>query len=169
MLVVFSNLFFFSLPTIFFYMFLYNLTFIGLVWIFLSFYSKSLKTLFSLNVFSFDGAHLMFLTIFLFSLAGVPPFIGFFSKIYLLNLISSQSFFLLYSLFIIVLLVGLYFYVQNIRFLHSTNCYTNTKPFLIVSRRPLFFVYYSCFWAFVTINGFLVSEDLLIFFFWLLL
>lgn len=163
---VFFNLFFFPLPTIFFYMFLYNLTLIGLIWIFISFYNKSFKTLFSLNVFSFDSPALMFVTLFLFSLAGVPPFIGFFSKIYLLNLLINQGFFTLYTLFVVLLIIGLYFYIQNIRFLHSTSHNNNVKPFIGVVRKPLVLTYYLSFWGFFVLNGFIISEDIMLYFFW---
>lgn len=106
-----------------------------------------------------------FVTLFLFSLAGVPPFIGFFSKVYLLNLLVNQGFFVLYSLFVVLLIVGLYFYVQNIRFIHSTNHTNNVKPFLGGVRKPLALTYYLIFWGFIVLNGFILSEDLLLYFF----
>lgn len=142
MSLVFTNLFFNTLPIIFFYMFLYNLTLIGFFWILMSFYNRQLKTLYSFNIFSFDSSYLFFLTIFLFSMAGVPPFMGFFSKIYLLDLLVDQSFFLLYSIFVVLLIFGLYFYMQNLRFLHSTNLNQNSKPFLKNERKPVSLIYY---------------------------
>ena len=165
---VFSNLFINSLPVIFFYMFVYNLTLIGFFWILMSFYNSSFKTLYSFNVFSFESSYLLFLTIFLFSLAGVPPFIGFFSKIYLLNMLVEQSFFLLYSIFIVLLIFGLYFYMQNLRFLHSTNYQNNFKPFLINERKSFTLFYYLLFLSFFLINGVFFIEDLLLYFSWLL-
>ena len=165
---VFSNLFINTLPVIFFYMFVYNLTLIGFFWILMSFYNSSFKTLYSFNVFSFESSYLLFLTIFLFSLAGVPPFIGFFSKVYLLNMLVEQSFFLLYSIFIVLLIFGLYFYMQNLRFLHSTNYQNNFKPFLINERRSFTLFYYLLFLSFFLVNGVFFIEDLLLYFSWLL-
>lgn len=145
-------------------MFVYNLTLIGFFWILMSFYNSSFKTLYSFNVFSFESSYLLFLTIFLFSLAGVPPFIGFFSKVYLLNMLVEQSFFLLYSIFIVLLIFGLYFYMQNLRFLHSTNYQNNFKPFLINERRSFTLFYYLLFLSFFLINGVFFIEDLLLYF-----
>jgi len=130
----------------------------------MSFYNSSFKTLYSFNVFSFESSYLLFLTIFLFSLAGVPPFIGFFSKVYLLNMLVEQSFFLLYSIFIVLLIFGLYFYMQNLRFLHSTNYQNNFKPFLINERRSFTLFYYLLFLSFFLINGVFFIEDLLLYF-----
>lgn len=93
-------------------------------------------------MFSFDSSLLFFITVFLFSLAGVPPFIGFFSKVYLLNLLVTQSFFVLYPLFIILLIFGLYFYVQNLRYLHTTKACNNSKPFLLNVRKSISLTYY---------------------------
>jgi NADH:ubiquinone oxidoreductase subunit 2 (subunit N) len=86
----------------------------------MSFYNSNFKTLFTFNTLS-STSYLPFLTVFLFSSAGVPPFIEFFSKVYLLNLLVEQDFSLLFYLFITLLIFGLYFYVQNLCFLHSTN------------------------------------------------
>ena len=165
---VFSNLFINTLPVIFFYMFLYNLTLIGFFWILMSFCNNNFKTIYSFNIFSFESSYLFFLTIFLFSLAGLPPFMGFFSKIYLLNLLIEQSFFLLYSIFIVLLIFGLYFYMQNLRFLHSTNYKNTFKPFLKNERKPFSLFYYLILWSFFLINGVFFIEDLLIYFTWLL-
>ena len=131
----------------------------------MSFYSIKFKTLYAFNMFSFDSTYLFFLTVFLFSLAGVPPFMGFFSKIYLLNLLIDQSFFLLYSIFIILLIFGLYFYMQNLRFLHSTNFKSNFKPFLKNERKSFFMFYYLLVCTFLLINGVFFVEDLLLYFF----
>ena len=130
----------------------------------MSFYNNSFKTLYSFNIFSFESSYLFFLTVFLFSLAGVPPFIGFFSKIYLMNLLVDQSFFLLYSVFIVLLIFGLYFYMQNLRFLHSTNYKNNFKPFLRNERRSLLMNYYLITWSFLLINGVFIIEDLMLYF-----
>jgi NADH-quinone oxidoreductase subunit N len=166
---VFSNLFVNTLPIIFFYMFLYNMTLIGFFWILMSFYNSAFKTLHSFNIFSFESSYLFFITVFLFSLAGVPPFMGFFSKVYLLNLLVDQSFFLLYSIFIVLLIFGLYFYMQNLRFLHSTNHQNNFKPFLRNERKPISLFYYLLLWTFFLINGVFFIEDILVYFVWLVL
>jgi NADH-quinone oxidoreductase subunit N len=149
-------------------MFIYNFTLVGFFWLLMSFNNKTFKTLYSFNFFGFESSYLFFLTIFILSLAGVPPFMGFLSKIYLLNLLIDQSFFILYSVFIILLIFGLYFYVQNLRFLHSTNLKNNHKPFLRGERKILGLYYYLILWTFFLVNGIFFIEDSLLYFHWLL-
>ena len=165
---VFSNLLTNIIPVIFLYMLVYNLTLIGFFWILMSFHNSSFKTLFSFNTFSFNSSYLLFLTIFLFSLAGVPPFIGFFSKVYLLNLLVEQNFSLLFCLFIVLLIFGLYFYVQNLRFLHSTNAKSLNKTYMTNERYSFVMFYYLITLSFMLINGVFIVEDLLLYFIWLL-
>jgi len=149
-------------------MLVYNLTLIGFFWVLMSFYNSKFKTLFSFNTLSFSSSYLLFLTIFLFSLAGVPPFIGFFSKVYLLNLLVEQNFSLLFCLFIVLLIFGLYFYVQNLRFLHSTNAKSLNKTYITNERYSFVMFYYLIILSFILINGVFIVEDLLLYFIWLL-
>ena len=130
----------------------------------MSVFNKSLKTLYSFNLFSFDSFFMFFLTIFLFSLSGVPPFLGFFSKIFLFDLLFNNNFFILYFLFFILLILGLYFYVQNIRFIHSTNQKSISKPFLNNTRTIVPLYYYLVIQAIIIINGIYVLDELLPFF-----
>jgi len=53
-------------------------------------------------------------------MAGVPPFLGFFTKLFIFVIILNASFFLIYWIFFLLLFLGLYFYVQNIRFLNTS-------------------------------------------------
>ena len=76
-------------------------------------------------------------------MAGVPPFLGFFSKLLVFVNNVNNDFFLLYSLLFIILFVGLYFYIQNIRFLHSTNYSTMNFTYLINERVSLVFNYFT--------------------------
>nr|YP_010725840.1 NADH dehydrogenase subunit 2-b [Bakuella subtropica]WDY80885.1 NADH dehydrogenase subunit 2-b [Bakuella subtropica] len=50
-----------------------------------------------------------------FSLAGVPPFSGFFSKVLLLNFFMQANSGLIFFFFIFFLLVSLFFYLKHIR------------------------------------------------------
>jgi len=153
---------------LYFYMTFYNLTLLGIFWLFFSVILKNLKTLYSFSMFSFSSSYLFFLTIFLFSLAGVPPFLGFFNKLFLMNLLINSGFFLLYFLFFIILLFGLYFYMQNLRFLHSTNHGSTSKVFLKNTRVSFTMYYYLITLAFFLINGVFIVDDLIIIFSWIL-
>ena len=98
-------------------------------------------------------------------MAGVPPFIGFFSKLFIITLLINSSFFLFYSLFFVLLLIGLYFYVQNLRFLHSTNLQTSDYAYVESSERvTLGFFYVSTFLLLLLGLGTFYIDDLLLFF-----
>lgn len=150
------------------YMFLYNSSLILLFWTLFTSILTQLKTLHSLNSFYFNSFHLTTLTILLFSMAGVPPFIGFFSKLFILTLLVNNSFLLLYFLFFIVLLIGLYFYIQNIRFLHSTNPNDISTPFMFNERVSIFYYYFALWLLSILIFGIFYVDDILLFFTWLL-
>lgn len=150
------------------YMFLYNTSLILLFWTLFTTILTKFKTLHSFNSFHFNSFHLLVLTILLFSMAGVPPFIGFFSKLFILTLLVNNSFFLLYFLFFVILLIGLYFYIQNIRFLHSTNPGDISTPFVFNERVNLSYFYFGLWLLSILIFGIFYVDDILLFFTWLL-
>ena len=53
-------------------------------------------------------------------MAGVPPFWGFFSKLFIFLAILNTSLSVLFLPLLILLIISLYFYVQNVRFLNAT-------------------------------------------------
>ena len=132
----------------------------------MSFINSNFKTLHSFTGFSLNPFYLFTVTVLLFSMAGVPPFIGFFSKLFLIVLLTNSNFFLLYSIFFITLFLGLYFYVQNIRFLHTTNhstvSYIYTPSFN--ERSNITYYYISITILLFIILGFSYIDDLLLIF-----
>ena len=140
-------------------MIIYNMTLLGVFWMITSILNLSFKTLYSFNIFSFDAFYSFFFTLFLFSLAGVPPFMGFFNKLYLLNIITNNSFFLLYSLLFIILIVGLYFYMQNLRFIHSTNLNDKLNVYLNNDRSIVALYYYLAVQSFIIVNGAFMLDE----------
>ena len=82
------------------------------------------------------------LAIVLFSMAGVPPFLGFFSKLLILILLINSNFFLFYLFFFGLLFFGLYFLTsKNFKFNEKSLKYliknfSNTS-FLIFSSNSL--------------------------------
>jgi NADH:ubiquinone oxidoreductase subunit 2 (subunit N) len=103
-------------------------------------------------------------------MAGVPPFIGFLTKIFILTLITNNSFVLLYTIFFVTLFIGLYFYIQNVRFLHSTNSGEFNYPYVNSSERlvPVFY-YFTVFFLTIVILGVITVEDVLLLFTWYLI
>lgn len=168
-LMVHFTLFTDSNTMLFTYMFIYNITLITLFWVLFTVVNTKFKTLQAFNGFSFDSFHLLLTTILLFSMAGVPPFLGFFSKLFILTLLTNQSFFLLYSLFFVLLLIGLYFYVQNIRFLHSSNPAHMEYAALSGQERVSVHFYYFSIWVLtLIIAGTTYVDDVLLVFTWLM-
>lgn len=149
-------------------MFLYNLSLTTLFWTMFSVIITQFKTLYSFSGFSFNSFFTLLLTILLFSMAGVPPFIGFFSKLFILTLLVNSYFFLLYSIFFVVLLVGLYFYVQNIRFLYSTNLKTLNYPFLGNERHIVTYYYFALTVIILFTSGIFYIDDFLLLMAWLM-
>ena len=163
-----SNAFYTSNVLLFSYMFIYNVTLILVFWIITSNLTSNMKTLYSFSNFSFDSHYLFFITVSLFSMAGVPPFIGFFSKIFILNLLINTNLFLFYFLFFILLFVGLYFYIQNMRFLHSSNLSYSNKQFFMNERNNIALNYFAVLIMFMLIFGIAYVDDILLLFVWAL-
>ena len=111
----------------------------------------------SLNFFS------KVLIIALFSMAGVPPFWGFFSKIFIFTLLCNSNFFILFPFFFILLFVGLYFYIQNIRFLNPTAASNFTPIVEGVYRNVLSYYYLVITLLFLLTFGIYFTEDLFVF------
>ena len=153
---------------LFAYMLIYNTSLITLFWVLFSTVLTQFKTLHSFNSFSFNSFFLLTITILLFSMAGVPPFVGFFSKLFILTLLTNNSFFILYSVFFVVLFIGLYFYVQNIRFLHSTNHNSLAYQYMAVGERvtPTFY-YFTIYILTLLILGTVYVDDILLVVTWL--
>jgi len=155
------------LINVYIYFYIYNITLVVMFWLILTIVSKQFLTLQSFNNFSFNSYYLFTLTILLFSMAGVPPFLGFFSKLLVFVNNVNNDFFLLYSLLFIILFVGLYFYIQNIRFLHSTNYATMNYTYLGNERVLLVFTYFTIWVISFLILGSIAINDIDLFFQWL--
>lgn len=150
------------------YMFVYTSSLTILFWVLFNTIVTEFKTLYSFSNLGFNSFFVLTITVLLLSMAGVPPFIGFFSKLFIVILLLTSSFFLLYSLLFVILFLGLYFYVQNIRFLHSTNLRTSNYPFLESERVIPSFHYFTVFFLNFTLLGVVYIDDVLIVFSWIL-
>jgi len=103
-------------------------------------------------------------------MAGVPPFIGFFSKLFILTLLVNNAFVLLYLLFFVLLFIGLFFYIQNIRFLHSTNSLSITPIHInAVEKNTLIYYYFTIIFLTLLLLGLLYIDDLLLIVIWFLM
>jgi NADH-quinone oxidoreductase subunit N len=157
-----------TLVILFIYMFIYNVSLIIIFWTLFQFISFNFKTIYSFSDLKFNFYFVTALSITLFSMAGVPPFLGFFSKLLILILLLNSGFFFFYIFFFGLLFFGLYFYLQNIRFLYSTGLgeinYAHTYNIRISS---LYF-YVTFTFIFLLIFGFSFMDDIVLYFYWLL-
>ncbi len=150
------------------YLHVYNVSLILVFWTFQQFISFNFKTIYSFNDFKFNPYLAALIAITLFSMAGVPPFIGFFTKLLILILLLNSTFFVFYSFFFILLFIGLYFYLQNIRFLYSVG-YNNIEfSHLNNVRVSINYIYFSHLVLFFLTFGFLLIDDVFLYFYWLL-
>ena len=154
---------------LFTYMFIYNLSLISFFWTLFSFINIKLKTLYTFSGFTQNSFFVLNISILLFSMAGVPPFIGFFSKLFVMVLVINNYYFFLYFIFFLLLFLGLYFYMQNIRFLHSTNYKNYYTPSLHNERATLLMFYFIITLLITIVFGLVYIDDFILFFTWLLL
>lgn len=164
---LFNNNFLDTLVILFTYMFIYNISLLVIFWTLQQFVSFNFKTLYSFNDLKFNFYFTISLTVVLFSLAGVPPFIGFFSKLLILLSLINSSFFFFYIFFFGLLFFGLYFYLQNIRFLYSTGVGKMSYAFSFNLRISSLYFYITFTILFFLIFGFFFMDDLILYFYWL--
>ena len=121
-----------------------------------------MKTMFSFNDLSLGGVYSKVILLSFFSMAGVPPLIGFFSKIFLFILLCGSTFVLGFPFFFTTLFISLYFYIQNVRFLNASNV-SNFQPIfeLYIHTIPLYF-YISYLTSFFLIFGAFYMDDILL-------
>jgi NADH:ubiquinone oxidoreductase subunit 2 (subunit N) len=165
---LFFNNFLDTLVILFIYMFIYNLSLLLIFWTLQQFVSFNFKTLYSFSDLKFNFYFVIMLTIVLFSIAGVPPFLGFFSKLLILLILLNSNFFYFYIFFFGLLFFGLYFYLQNIRFLYSTGYGKLNYAFNFNLRLSTIYFYFSFIIAFFLVFGFFFMDDFILYFYWLL-
>lgn len=149
-------------------MWIYNSSLYVIFFTFYQFKNSEMKTLYSFINLGATHYFTKVITISLFSMAGVPPFWGFFAKLFIFTLVCASYFFSLYPFFFLILFIGLYFYIQNIRFLNSTAG-SDFQPIIELNLRVVPVYYYiSLTISFLLIFGFIFTEDLLLIISWTL-
>lgn len=164
---LFYPTFFETSQLLFLYVLVYNFTLFLLLWNLSQFSLLSTKTFHSFSDIKMYPYVIFSLNIIFFSMAGVPPFLGFFTKILILFLLINSAFFLFYFMFLILLLIGLYFYMQNIRFINSLKPSKKKTPYNFFFFRSVFF-YINFIFLFFIITGFIYIDDIILILTWFL-
>lgn len=154
---------FFTLITL--NVFVYTILLFFFFTVFFLFDFRIFRTLSEYKFFKTSGFFNTTLIVIFFSLAGVPPFLGFFSKFLLFAGVFISSNFFLFVFFIFLNLFFIFFYIQNVRFLFSkTNkniyIYQQFKVYLNFS-----LISFLTFMNFVNVSAALIFEYILIFLF----
>jgi NADH-quinone oxidoreductase subunit N len=149
-------------------MVIYNLSLYLVFSTLCQFLSTDVSTLHSFSSLGMNNFYTKVLIIALFSMAGVPPFWGFFSKIFIFTLLCTSNFFILFPIFFSILFVGLYFYIQNIRFLNSTALSDFRPTYEFNTRNTPLYYYITFLVLFFLIFGVMFTEDLLLYVSWIL-
>lgn len=155
-----------TLVIIFIYMFIYNISLLIFFWNFHQFLSFMFKSIYSFSNFKFSFYFLISFVITIFSMAGVPPFAGFFSKLLVMISLSSSNFTIFYFFFFSLLFLGLYFYIQNIRFLLSSNTSNTSYAFEKLMRLATVYFIISFSIIFFLTLGPIFLPDWFYYFYW---
>jgi len=144
------------------YMFIYNITLMSaLITVFNYVLTKS-QTMYSLSNLEFSKLCSTSMVVLILSLAGVPPFIGFFSKILILLSVVSNGFVYVMPFLIVVLFAGLYFYIQNIRFLFTNSKRSGLPSTHVFGKiNDVNSVYLNSLAIYIIINGFAYMDDII--------
>lgn len=167
MLILFLN-FLDLLVAIWFYICVYNLTLFTFAWILCHHEIAHSKSLYHLSTFKNNVLENIAISILLFSMAGIPPFLGFFSKLIILIFLSYTHLFILYFHFFFLLIVSLYFYLQNLRFLYTSSPTASNALFLIYEKKVVLYYYTIVLIVFFLMSGFLFLDDFFMYFMWIL-
>ena len=151
-----------SLSAFFFYMIFYIVSLVGIFSLILSYrvgtsnvrvkYLSELSGLWRTKPVIAVG-----LTVLLCSLAGIPPLVGFLSKLYVLLVLLRENFFLLSVLLIILSIVGVVYYLFLIRVTYFGSTHQTHKDLFISTTSAYFFSFSVCF----LILGIFYAEEIL--------
>ncbi len=147
----------------------YNLALFLIFWTLSQFVKISTKTIYNFSTLRSEPAAVVTMTIVLFSMAGVPPFLGFFTKLFILYSLLNTGFFYLYFSFFVLLIFSLYFYVQNIRFLHSLSPISLISSVTLEYRLPISYVYINLVLLVIFGCGFFYVDDFFLLLTWICL
>lgn len=131
-----------------FYLICYLISVFSLFWFILYFRkNQNIEFIFlnELSLINYNIILLFFISILFFSFIGLPPFIGFFGKLFIyLNLLLQLNYYILILLLIFSVIIGFY-YLRVIRFLYFYNFQFEKKNILNMNINNIFilFIYFN--------------------------
>lgn len=150
---------------ILFYTLIYNISLLLFLTLIVQLSNNSLTTTFYLYKLPQESFFTKIFLITLLSMAGVPPLLGFFSKVSIFVVLTNSNFFILFPIFFILLFNGLYFYLQNARLI-LTNASESDFSLLYITNSNVRFSsttgLLSLLIVFVLITGPALIEDFLL-------
>ena len=150
------------------YLVIYNLTLLILFIFIFSLKPALVKTILLFELARLDFFYLVSFSIIFLSLAGIPPFLGFFSKLFILSCLVFSNFWGLFILLFILLFISLYFYLQNIRILYQSTAQEVSLFSLTYNPLTPSLVSWVIIWnTFLTIGWFYLDDLILLIFFWI--
>jgi NADH-quinone oxidoreductase subunit N len=159
-----------NIVLIYFYLTVYNISSIFIIWTLQTLgYSNNVSLFVLSSLKSLPSVSFIF-TATLFSMAGVPPFIGFFTKLFIFLTFLNNSFLILIFYFTPILLISLYFYTQNIRFIYTLTLGKNLTPIVFNTQRyvNIYYTYFTILnFIFIILSTFFLFDNLL-YFWWLI-
>ena len=142
---LFLNSFTDTLVMLFIYMFIYNLSLIIIFWTLHQFISFNFKTLFSFADLKFNFYFVTSITITLFSIAGVPPFLGFFSKLLILLILINSNFFFFYCFLVFIFIYKILDFCIQLDLLKSLILFFQILEYLLYFSILHFLYCFFCF------------------------
>ncbi len=105
-----------------FYMIIYCISILGIFGIILTINNKNFDYTYNFkNLYKISPILCITLTIFIFSLAGIPPTAGFFAKFFILKNIMSYGYFELSIYILIMSIISLFYYLNIIKYIYFSK------------------------------------------------
>ena len=148
----------------------YTFSLFGFFLIFMDLYDrhKPIENIYELTgLYKKNSLLSILLGIFLFSLAGIPPFFGFFGKFYLFYALFNESYYLFVFFLLLMSMVSCFYYLKVIKLIYYdlkiyTNVHYNLSDFsvIIVIFIFLFQLFYFLDYGYIDNLSFLIAMDL---------
>lgn len=147
------------------YIYFYNISLIVVFFIILISGFSFIKTMNSFNLLQNKSFFLVSLVITFFSMAGIPPFVGFFTKLLLLTFLINSSMFYLIFFFFLIIFVSLFFYLQNVKYLLFPRMNSNYLGRFNYFFNSNFVVSFILFLNFLLVFGVIILDDVVLIFY----